>query len=150
MLFVLLILAAAGEETVESVAKKQEALAGQLGSLSTEIHKLKYLLARDELQDSALDPLILQLTQLQQQLLNITGSVRSMISEIPAARRAAGIDYAPAEQYISRLSHIGERLKAVERTLVSFDDKDLALKIDHSFQSHNVASQGITKSVTVT
>lgn len=150
MLFFLFILAAAGEETVESVAKRQEALASQLGSLSTEIHKLKYPLPRDELQDPALDPLTAQLVQLQQQLFNITTSVRSLIAEVPAARRAAGIDYSPAEQYITRLSHIGDRLKAVERALVSFDDKDLALKIDHSFQAHNAASMGINKSVGLT
>ena len=150
MLFFLFIFAATGEETVESVAKRQEALASQLGSLSTEIHKLKYPPPRDELQDPTLDPLTAQLVQLQQQLFNLSTSVRSLVSEVPAARRAAGIDYSPAEQYIARLGHIGDRLKAVERTLVSFDDKDLALKIDHSFQAHNAASQSLTKSVGLT
>ena len=41
MLLILLALAVAAEDTVESVALKQQALATQLTELTTEIHKLK-------------------------------------------------------------------------------------------------------------
>ena len=73
-----------------------------------------------------------------------------MISDLATSRKAAGIDFTPAEQYVTRLGAIGDRLKALERSIVSFDDHDLALKIDHAFQSQSVASAGIGQSVLAT
>lgn len=97
--------------------------------------------------DSSLDPIIAKLMDLQKDIQALADSVKNIANGLPASRKAVGIDYTPAETFLSRLSSLGERMKQLESRLMTFDDKELAQKVDQTLFSQSAAGTGLDKSV---
>ena len=96
-----------------------------------------------------LEKVVSMLAGLQKEVQQVTESVKRISDSLPSYRKAAGIDYSPAEKFVGRMTTLNDRLKQLESKLMTFDDKELARKVENTLYSQQSGGVGLDKSVRV-